>query len=309
MSRIFCIGETVFDIIFEGTQPAAGKAGGSMLNSAVSMGRMHLPVYFVSEYGQDFLGRYIDDFLKKNGINTEYVYRFSTGKTSVALAFLDEKRNASYSFYKELPGKRLDIPLPDFTPTDFVLFGSFYAVNPEIRDTVVKLVKQARRAGSTIIYDPNFRKAHLHELPQLLPMIIENMQLASLVKASDEDLLMIFGAQDFDASYQIIAQYCPNLIYTQNSKDVIFKNPHTQIHVPVPRINPVSTIGAGDSFSAGVLYYLFSSRLTPQNLSSLDANAAKELVQTGIDFASHVCMSYDNYISEEFANGYRNLSR
>lgn len=309
MSRIFCIGETVFDIIFEGTQPAAGKAGGSMLNSAVSMGRMHLPVYFVSEYGQDFLGKYIDDFLKNNGINTEYVYRFSTGKTSVALAFLDEKRNASYSFYKELPGKRLDIPLPDFTPTDYVLFGSFYAVNPEIRNTVVNIVKRARQAESTIIYDPNFRKAHLHELPQLLPMIIENLQLASLVKASDEDLLMIFGTHDFDASYQIIAQYCPNFIYTQNSRDVIFKNFYTQVNVPVPEIKPVSTIGAGDSFSAGILCYLLANNLQHKDLFSLDASVAKQLMQTGIDFASHVCMSYDNYISEEFANNYRNLSR
>ncbi len=65
MGRIFCIGETVFDIIFQGTQPVAGKAGGSMLNSAVSMGRMDLPVYFISEYGNDPLGQHIDNFLKK----------------------------------------------------------------------------------------------------------------------------------------------------------------------------------------------------------------------------------------------------
>ncbi|MGC8823722.1 MAG: carbohydrate kinase family protein [Bacteroidales bacterium] len=304
MGRVFCIGETVFDIIFDGAQPAAGRAGGSMLNSAVSMGRMNLPVYFISEYGSDQLGKHIDDFLKSNGVNTEYIYRFSSGKTSVALAFLDEKRNASYAFYKDLPAERLAIPMPDFTPNDYVLFGSFYAINTEIRSTVLNLVSQARRAGTTIIYDPNFRKAHQHELHQLLPMIIENMQLASLVKASNEDMNMIFGTTNFIESYLAITPYCPRLIYTQGSNDVIFKSPHLQMSASVPQIEPLSTIGAGDSFSAGILCFLYANKLKHNDLLHLNADLAQKLLQAGIDFASNVCMSYDNYISTAFAQEY-----
>lgn len=309
MSRIYCIGETVFDIIFEGSQPVAGRAGGSMLNSAVSMGRMNMPVYFISEYGKDYLGQHIDDFLNHNGVNTSYVYRFTTGKTSIALAFLDEKRKASYAFYKELPAERLAISTPVFSPDDYVLFGSFYAINAAIRSQVLKLISQARGAGATIIYDPNFRKAHHHELPQLLPMIIENMQLASLVKASDEDMYMIFGTSSFAESYQAVAQYCPTLIYTQGSNNVIFKNPHLYANAPVPQIQPISTIGAGDSFSAGILCYLFANKLKHNDLLNLNKELAQKILQTGIDFASHVCMSYDNYVSAAFVQEYRQTIR
>ena len=88
MRKIYGIGETVLDIIFKGDQPQAAKAGGSVLNSVTSMGRMGLPVSFISEYGIDDVGELIDTFLNENGVNTSAVHRFSNGSTSLALAFL-----------------------------------------------------------------------------------------------------------------------------------------------------------------------------------------------------------------------------
>ena len=98
MRKIYGIGETVLDIIFKDGQPQAAKAGGSVLNSVVSMGRMGLPVSFISEYGQDDVGILIDGFLKDNGVDTSSVHRFHDGSTSLALAFLDEKKRCTLHF-------------------------------------------------------------------------------------------------------------------------------------------------------------------------------------------------------------------
>ncbi len=68
MRKIYAIGETLFDIIFKESQPQAGKPGGAMLNSTVSLGRIGLPVSLISEYGDDDIGRIIDKFLKENGV-------------------------------------------------------------------------------------------------------------------------------------------------------------------------------------------------------------------------------------------------
>jgi len=130
MRRIFGIGETVLDIIFKNGQPQAAKPGGSVLNSMVSMGRMGLPVSFISEYGLDDVGYLIDNFLKDNGVNTSVVNRFNKGNTSLALAFLDDKNDAHYTFYKDIPGKRLDIEFPETRKDDIIQFGSFYAIWP-----------------------------------------------------------------------------------------------------------------------------------------------------------------------------------
>src|SRR5659263_215264 len=134
MRKIYGIGETVLDIIFKEGQPQAAKAGGSVLNSIVSMGRMGLPVSFISEYGADDVGKLIDNFLLANGVDTSSVHRYQQGSTALALAFLDDRNDAHYTFYKDYPGKRLDIDFPAIEPDDIVQCGSFYAIWPEIRE-------------------------------------------------------------------------------------------------------------------------------------------------------------------------------
>jgi len=42
------------------------------------------------------------------------------------------------------------------------------------------------------------------------------------------------------------------------------------------------------------------------SLNNLSDKKIKELLQHGINLATEVCMSYDNYISIEFANNYKN---
>ena len=112
MRKIYGIGETVFDIIFKNGQPQAAKAGGAMLNSTVSLGRIGLPVSFISEYANDNVGQIIDSFLSENGVETNHVDHFKDGKTKLALAFLNEKNDANYTFYEDYPEKRLNIDFP-----------------------------------------------------------------------------------------------------------------------------------------------------------------------------------------------------
>lgn len=304
MRNIYSIGETVYDIIFKNGKPLAAKAGGSMLNSTVSMGRMNLPAFFISEYAFDNIGDEINSFLNSCNVNTQYIYRYNEGKTSIAIAFLNENNDAQYNFYKQLPEKRLSINFPKPGAGDIVLFGSFYALNKEVRAQVKSFAGSAKEAGAIIIYDPNFRKAHLHELAELLPLIKENMQLATLVRGSNEDFNMIFGAGNVDEAYNIISGYCNLLVYTNNSDGVYLKTPLLKSFYPARKLKPVSTIGAGDNFNAGVIYGLIKENFLLPDLALLDEQKWQRLLQCGTDFASEVCMGFDNYISEEFAAKY-----
>ena len=125
MRKIYGIGETVLDIIFKDNKPQAAKAGGSVLNSVVSIGRIGLPVSFISEYGSDDVGNLIDNFLKNNVVNTSFVHRYQEGSTALALAFLNEKNDAHYTFYKDYPETRLDIDFPVIKNDDIIQCGSF----------------------------------------------------------------------------------------------------------------------------------------------------------------------------------------
>ena len=123
MRKVIGIGETVFDIIFKASQPIGAFPGGSTFNCLISLGRCGLDTTMISEAGNDRVGKMTIDFLKQNGVRTDYVNVFSESKSPISLAFLDEKNDADYLFYKDHPHDQLDFSFPDIQPDDIVIFG------------------------------------------------------------------------------------------------------------------------------------------------------------------------------------------
>jgi fructokinase len=301
MRKIYGIGETVLDIIFKNNQPQAAKAGGAMLNSCVSIGRIGLPVFFISEYAGDNVGKIIDSFLSDNGVGTSYVDHYKEGKTKLALAFLNERNDASYTFYQDYPEKRLSIDFPMIMKDDIILCGSIYSITSEIRKKFTDLITSANENGAIVIYDPNFRPTHSADLVNLKLMIIENMKAAKMIRGSDEDFKNIFGANTPDEAWKVVKKYCSCMVYTANSEGVYVRTVSYSGKFAVKAIKPVSTIGAGDNFNAGMMAAIYLNKISADQLDKMGEKEWLKVVSTGVDFATNVCLSYENYISMEFA--------
>jgi fructokinase len=155
-----------------------------------------------------------------------------------------------------------------------------------------------------ILYDPNFRPTHLSELETLRPLVIENMKLASLLRGSDEDFKNIFDAGSPDEAWEVVKVYCKCLVYTANVDGVYVRTPAFSGKFPVQKISPVSTIGAGDNFNAGMLTSIYRNNIKKDELEKLNEAGWSKIITTAVNFASHVCMSYENYISKEFARSF-----
>lgn len=304
MRRVYTIGETVMDIVFRNNVPVAAKAGGSMLNVAISLGRLKVPVRFISEFANDQVGEIIHSFLTENLIDTSFIYRYDDGKSAIALAFLDEHQKASYNFYKLYPGERLKIAMPDIQQGDIVMFGSYFGIAPEIRSVLIRILKEAKSQGAIIIYDPNFRKAHLHQLNELLPYIKENLEFADVVKGSDEDFENIFGVKNARDAFHKLNDFSKILVFSRGKEGVDFYSNRHEFHIDAQNIEPLSTIGAGDNFNAGLAYGLLRNNIFRKELQDQEIETWKNIIQTGVDFASEVCLSYDNYLSENYASDY-----
>ena len=303
MRKVFGFGETVLDIIFKDGQPRAAKPGGSVLNAFVSLGRLGWEPCFVSEYGQDNVGRLVDKYLDENGVNTKYINHFTDGQSALAMAFLDDDNNANYTFYKNFPEKRLQELPEDIGADDIILFGSIYASSREVRKSVVRFLEMGMERGAVIIYDPNFRSAHLAELEELKPRIIENINYADIVRGSDEDFKLIFGADQPGKVLEIIDDETKLLLYTKNSGNVkVFLN-SLEASIPAEKIETVSTIGAGDNFNAGIIHWLLKNGTTRTGLQLLEEGDLGDMAGAGIKFATNVCLGFDNYISHDFARG------
>ena len=300
MNQVFTIGETLFDFILKDGDTKAGRPGGAMLNTSVSLGRLKIPVSFISEYGNDPLGHYIDDFLLKNNVNTDFSFRYSSGKTALSIAMLDEENNASYSFYKMYPQERLRVGIPEINENDILLFGSSYALYPEIKVRIKSISDSAKEKNAIIVYDPNIRSA-FKNIEGFNASLAGNITKADILKCSDEDIINSLGIETADDFYKVIKGRCPILIYTKGSKGVSLRTPKVEKNYDVPEIIPISTIGAGDNFNAGIIYSMIKNNIKKSELSDLSEEKWDEIISSGIEFATHSCLSFDNYISKEFA--------
>lgn len=296
--KVYAVGETVFDIIFKDFHPEAAKPGGSAFNAMITLGRLGIPGSFISEVGNDRVGNYILQFLADNGVDNEYVVMFEDGKSALSLAFLNASSDAEYDFYKDYPNQRLNEEMPQFAPGDYLLFGSFYGLNPVLRPQITSLLDAANASNALVYYDPNFRSSHLASLEQLKTIIEENVRAATIVRASDEDMHNIYGVASASEAWEKIAPRCDYFVYTANAHGVDLFTPAIQLHIEVDRIEPVSTVGAGDTFNAGILYGLYTRGVTRRNLDQLGEAEWKEILQTAAGFSREVCLSYDNYVGK-----------
>lgn len=306
MRKVIGIGETILDIIFRGEQPSAAVPGGSVFNGIVSLGRMGVNVGFISETGNDRVGNIILQFMRENNIPTNHVNVFPDGKSPVSLAFLNEQSDAEYIFYKDYPKQRLDVLFPKLEEDDIVMVGSYYALNPVLRDKILELLDQAREKRAIIYYDPNFRSSHKNEAMKLAPTIIENLEYADIVRGSLEDFLYMYNMQDVDKIYKDkIKFYCPRFVCTAGGDKVSLRTNLVSKEYPIEPLEAVSTIGAGDNFNAGLIYGLLKYDVRYRDLNNLNEEIWDKIIQCGKDFAAEVCRSFSNSVSAEFAQKYK----
>ena len=302
MRRVIGIGETILDVLFKDNQPKAAVPGGSVFNGIISLGRAGANVTFISEVGGDKVGNIILDFMKENGVGTDNVVVYPDRKSPVSLAFLNEKNDAEYIFYKDYPNLRLDAEMPEVTGDDIIMFGSYYAIMPQLRDKVKELLDRARKAGAIIYYDVNFRKSHAHEAIKLMPIILENFEYADIVRGSNEDFGFMFGMTDPDKVYQHkVSFYCPRFICTNGGEGLCLRTASLKKDYPVAPLQTVSTIGAGDNFNAGLVFGLLKNRIRKADLDELTEADWDKIIASGMSFSKEVCTSLDNYISKDFA--------
>ena len=303
MRKVIGIGETVLDIIFKDEQPISAVPGGSVFNSLISLGRSGVQTAFISETGNDRVGRQIIKFLGENNVDSSCVSVYPSSKSPISLAFLNEQNDAEYIFYKDHPNDRLDFSYPQVERDDVVLFGSYYAVNPVIRPQVQGFLDYAHSRGAILYYDVNFRASHKDEVMKLTPNILENLELADIVRGSSEDFEVMFRKTDPDAIYRSqIAFYTKKFIFTQGANPVELRaEGGLKKQYPVTKTETVSTIGAGDNFNAGFVYGLMKHHITRDIIDQgLSEEQWDGVIACAQQFSANVCQRFENYVSPEF---------
>lgn len=297
MRKAIGIGETILDIIFRNGQPVNAMPGGSTFNTMISLGRAGVPSAFVTDLGNDRVGDNIRSFMRENGVDDSGVSVNLDIQSPISLAFLDERSNADYEFYRAPFPVDSDWVCPAVERDDIVVFGSFYALDPLSRYKVHALLEAAHEAGAIVYYDVNFRRNHQGQAVRLMGTMLENFEFADIIRGSDEDFDILYGLRDSAEVYRTkTAFYCPRLLCTRGAEGVDVHTRTLSKHYDSPSITPVSTIGAGDSFNAGIAYSLIKNRIRRDDLDLLSEADWDQILRCAQAFSSATCLSMENYV-------------
>ncbi len=280
---ILSCGEALIDMLprtsTEGEACFAPYAGGAVFNTAIALGRLGVPSGFFSGLSTDMLGEILTDTLGASRVDTSACAR-SPRPTTVAFVKLVEGQ-ATYAFYDENTAGRLlsedDLPsLP--ANTQALFFGGISLVNDPAASTYEALQVRAAAAKVTMI-DPNIRPSFIAGKEAQYRARIERMVArADIVKLSDEDLHWLMGAGDLVELAQAILVKGPKLVcITEGAAGARAVTATQNRFVAASKVKVADTVGAGDTFNAGVLAALYNvgalnkARLSALSDAELDA--------------------------------------
>ena len=255
---ILCCGEALIDMLPRETsagEPAfAPYAGGAVFNTAIALGRLGAPTGFFSGLSNDLFGAQLTETLAASKVDTSLCAR-SNRPTTLAFVRLVEGQ-ATYTFYDENTAGRLlsrdELPaLPETVETLF--FGGTSLVNDPAASTYAAMM--AREAASRVtMIDPNIRPGFITDATAYRARIAEMIAMADIVKLSDEDLHWLEGPGDLTGLARCILARGPKLVLiTEGSKGARAITLTQDRFIAATAVTVADTVGAGDTFNAGVL--------------------------------------------------------
>ncbi|ESY80421.1 carbohydrate kinase [Mesorhizobium australicum] len=289
---ILCCGEALIDMLPRTTtenEPAfAPYVGGAVFNTAIALGRLGAPAGFFSGLSSDLFGGQFRDALGASKVSSTYAHT-SPRPTTLAFVRLNNGQ-ATYTFYDEnTAGRMLTIEdLPQLgSEIEAMLFGAISLISEPAGSAYEEFMLREHGAR-VMMLDPNIRPNFIPDKAKHLRRIREMMAMADIVKLSDEDLDWFGEAGSHEDVVRNWLDRGPKLIVvTHGSEGAVGYSKQHRVTVLPDTVKVVDTVGAGDTFNAGILASLHEQGLlTKAAISSLSEDAIRKALALGAKAAA-----------------------
>ncbi|MET2850723.1 aminoimidazole riboside kinase [Vibrio owensii] len=279
MSKIWVTGDAVVDLIPDTESTYLKCPGGAPANVAVAISRLGGNSAFFGRVGQDPLGRFMKATLAQEQVNTDYMLLDEAQRTSTVIVDLDDSGERSFTFMVKPSADQFLIPadIPAFVQGEWLHVCSIALANEPSRSSTLKAMQDIKAAGGFVSFDPNLREEVWANPEELKPVVRQAIELADVVKFSDDELLFLTDTDSLEAGLEAIKAFNNTLVLiTQGAKGALVVFEGEQELIAGQAVKPIDTTGAGDAFVGGLL-----ARLAQQN-----EWANKEAIHSAVNWAN-----------------------
>jgi fructokinase len=254
--RIVVGGEALIDLIIDQAGQVLPAPGGGQYNAARTVARLGGDVHFLGRISDDWFGRLLLARLEADGVGTDLLVR-TTDPTTLVLAEIDARGVAHYHWYIEhttVPGLELADARRALSPVpDALHVGTLGLTMEPVADSLAAVVAEVP-AETFVMVDPNCRPTATRDVVVYRARMAQVLGRADVVKGSDEDFAFLDLAPTPEASARLLLERGVGaVIVTHGSDPARAWCAGGEVVVPVPAVDVVDTVGAGDAFGGAFL--------------------------------------------------------
>ena len=287
---ILCIGEILADMIGtskDGVMSFERYPGGAPFNVCCGINNLGKKVGFIGAVGDDLIGHYLFDFVKKCNLAYDDITIDLKHNTTLAFVANDANGERSFSFNRKntadynIPLASLDV----IKDANIVVLGSLMLSEKEGIKVADEVVKLAKKNNKLLSFDVNYRDDIYESTKDAINISLKYVKEANIVKFSEDEIRLLSGEEDIDLGIKKITRLDQLVLVTLGAKGSRFYFNGLRGDAPTINIKPVDTTGAGDAFYAGVL-----AGLDGKDLKSLTKEELVEILKVSNICGAMACM-------------------
>jgi fructokinase len=254
---IICCGDALIDMLprklENGSDAFLPVAGGALLNSAVTLGRLGEEAGFISGISHDLFGTMLVNALENAGVDHSFCLRERRPTTLAFVALTDG--HASYTFYDENSAARMIVPsdIPATVAADAMLFGAISLI-AEPCGSAFEALATRNCDRCVIMLDPNIRPGFIDDEQAYRGRLTRMAAMSDIIKVSEEDIDWLFpGRPPQEPAGEWLRGATRLVLITRGAAGALAITRRGSVEIAAAPVTVIDTVGAGDSFNGGVL--------------------------------------------------------